>query len=162
MYVPFKGKVIINYYHVSCSFGKMQKARVESNVIQNSKEIDGFECISKVDQSIISKCIKVNKDLRTTPFTQGYKKKSISMRRRKLKVLNSPSIKIMFTNADQFIHSKKNELQNRIITEKPMIIAVSEVKPKNVGDLSQIDYNIEGDTINPFNIETNTGRGIII
>ena len=70
----------------------------------------------------------------------------------------------MFTNADQFIHSKKSELQNRIVTEKPMIVAVSEVKPKNRGGLSEADYSIEDYTVNPVNIdpEKNEGRGMII
>ena len=73
----------------------------------------------------------------------------------------------MFTNADQFTHSKKDELQQRIITEKPMIIAVSEVKSKNAkkgNKMTETDYNIEGYTINPTNMETssNTGRDIMI
>ena len=85
-------------------------------------------------------------------------------RRKKLKMMKTPSIKVLFTNADQFTHSKKNELQERIITDKPIIIAVSEVKPKNSKNMTEADYKIEGYTLNTVNIETNpsTGRGIII
>jgi hypothetical protein len=101
---------------------------------------------------------------------ESYQKKSLPMeikpaeRRKKLKVLKSASIKVLFTNADQFTHSKKNELQNRIVTEKPMIVAVSEVKPKIRGGLSEADYSIDGYTMNPVNLDpdTNKGRGMII
>ena len=85
-------------------------------------------------------------------------------RRKKLKVLKTPSMKVLFTNTDQFTHSKKNELQKRIITEKPMIIAVSEVKIKNGREMMETDYEINGYTIRPINLERNPniGRGIII
>ena len=170
-YVPFKGKMITNYRHVQCAFGKMQKARVESNVIKNPNEIDGLEKISATDQQIIINHIQEDKKKRTTPLPRSYQKKIVPIqappneRRKKLKMMKTPSIKVLFTNADQFTHSKKDELLERIITDKPMIIAVSEVKPKNSSkDMTEVDYNIEGYTLKPVNIETSpsTGIGIII
>ena len=172
-YVTFKGKVITNYYHVLCFFDKMKKARTESNVIKGPKYIDGFDNIKPTDQLQLLDFIKADDETRTKPLLKKYRKKIVSFqappneRRKKLKILKTPSIKIMFTNADQFTHSKKDELQQRIITEKPMIIAISEVKSKNAkngNEMTEIDYNIEGYTINPTNMETssNTGRGIMI
>ena len=49
---------------------------------------------------------------------------------KRLKSSSRPSIKIMSTNADQLTFEKKDELIKLIETEKPMIIAVCEVKLK--------------------------------
>ena len=170
MYTAFKGKTITTYHHPRCLFNKMKNARVESSVIKDLAEVDGIEGVSDEDKEIISNFIKENAANRTKPLIESYKKKAAPMeirpaaRRKKLQVLKSTSIKVLFTNADQFSHSKKSELQNRIVTEKPMIVAVSEVKPKNRGGLSEADYSIEDYTVNPVNIdpEKNEGRGMII
>ena len=76
----------------------------------------------------------------------------MTIRRKKLKMMKSPSMKIIFTNADQFTHSKKDELQQRIVTEKPLVIAVSEVKAKHGKDRSEEDYGIDGYTTNHANL----------
>ena len=170
MYARFKSKVIINYYHVSCTFKKMRNARIDTNVIKGPDEIDGFECLSTANKEIISRHIQDDKDKRTAPLKTSYKKKAISIqappkeRRKTLKTMETPSIKILFTNADQFTHSKKNELIHRITTEKPMIIAISEVKIKNSNkNMNELDYDIEGYSLHPVNIENDQhGRGIIV
>ena len=169
MYVSFKGNVFVSHHHAPCLFRKMRNARVESNVIQSLDDIDGIEHIANADQAKISDLISEDAAARTTPLLESYRKKVVPMeitpakRRQKLRVLQTPAIKVMFTNADQLNHSKKNELENRIVTEKPMIIAVSEIKPKNGGEFSEADYKIDGYTINPVNVEPATGgRGIIV
>ena len=146
VYIYFKDKMITNYRHVPCAFGKMQKARVESNVIKSPNEIDGLEKLSAVDQQIIINRIQEDKEKRSAPLARSYQKIIVPRnvlspieRRKKLKMMKTPSIKVLFTNADQFTHSKKNELQERIITDKPIIIAVSEVKPKNSKDMTEAD-----------------------
>ena len=68
----------------------------------------------------------------------------------------------MYTNADQLTSSKKDELEKRIQGEKPTIIAVCEVKPKNSKERTEIDYQINDFTINPINLDSDDGRGIII
>ena len=167
-YVFFKGKTITSFHHVTCFFRKMKRARVASNVIRSPSDIDGFENISEADQQSIVKSIEEDKSERTTPISTTYGKRhkvtkiSLGERRKKLKMMKTPSVKILFTNADQFTHAKKDELQQRIVTEKPMLIAVSEVKSKNGRDMNESDYSIEGYTINPTNLEKGTGRGIII
>ena len=168
VYTVFKGKSITIFHHVNCFFEKMKRARVESNVIQAPSEVDGFEEISETDKVIIVNLIEEDKRERKAPFTVPYVKKrpvqavSVSDRRIKAKMMKVPSIKILFTNADQFTHAKKNELEQRIITEKPMLIAVSEVKPKNGRKMSEADYVIDGYTINPVNLDKESGRGIIV
>ena len=139
-YTSFKGRTITNYYHVKCNFNKMRKARVESNVIKDSHEIDGFNNLAEADQQTIRKHILEEKCIRTAPLVKSYTKKTApiqdlpNVRRKKLKMVKTASMEVLFTNADQFTHSKKDELQERIISLKPKIIAVSEVKPKNGKD----------------------------
>ena len=70
---------------------------------------------------------------------------------------------ILFTNADNLTQGKMSELQQRIITEKPMIIAISEAKPKNSSKkLTLQDYAIPGYTLHPKNLENEIGRGIAV
>ena len=142
MYTVFKGKTMISFYHVACFFKRMR--RVESNVVQSSNEIDGFNEILIADQNLINQLIKGENETRTLPVATTYGKKNRTIinapvqgkeKSKKLKMLKKPSIKVMFTNADQFTHAKKNELQQRIVTEKPMIVVVSEINPKNGKDI---------------------------
>ena len=106
----------------------------------NSSEIDGFDKILVADQNLIDKLIEEENRIRTAPLPTSYGKKIVTTgaavhekeKKKKLKMLKTPSMKVMFTNADQFTHSKKNELEQRIVTEKPMIVAVSEVN-QNMG-----------------------------
>ena len=42
-----------------------------------------------------------------------------------LKSSNLPNLKVLFTNADQLTTSKKDELLNMVLREKPMIVAIS-------------------------------------
>ena len=55
-----------------------------------------------------------------------------------------PSMKVMFTNADQLATSKMTELRKKIEREKLVIIAVCEVKSKNSKERTVIDYQIPG------------------
>ena len=45
----------------------------------------------------------------------------------------------MFTNVDQFTNSNKEELKERILTEKPIAIAVSEKRTKQGKDRVEED-----------------------
>ena len=85
-------------------------------------------------------------------------------RRPRLKQTNLPTIKIMFTNIDQMTSSKKNELMKRIEHEKPMIIAVSEVKLKMSKDDTEqtFDYKIPNYSLHPVNLTDTIGRGIAV
>ena len=51
----------------------------------------------------------------------------------------------MFTNADTFTQTKLQELKLRIEDTSLLIIAVSEVKPKNFNrDIQLSEFNIDG------------------
>ena len=72
----------------------------------------------------------------------------------------------MYTNADQF-RRKFPEFTVRINKEQPMIIGITEVKPKNsIDKLFPAEFSIDhiGDYDSPFckNITTNIGRGILL
>ena len=67
----------------------------------------------------------------------------------------------MFTNADQLTKSKMSELMQLINAEKPVIIAICEIKPKNrKRELLLQDYVIPGYTLHSVNLENNLGRGV--
>ena len=87
-----------------------------------------------------------------------------SIKRSSLKASHVPSMKVMYTNADQLTSSKKTELLKNIEREKPLIVAVCEVKPKMSKDRSLLDYNIPGFFLHPTNIDDDldNGRGIAV
>ena len=70
----------------------------------------------------------------------------------------------MLTNADS-LSNKTTELRSRTknMEKQPDIIAITEVKPKNARFiLSNADYKIEGYEAHTHNLDSGTGRGIII
>ena len=70
----------------------------------------------------------------------------------------------MFTNADQLTTDKISELKSRIQREKPLLIAICEIKAKNlnVKERTIQDYKIPNYSMHPLNLETSTGRGMAI
>ena len=166
-HVMFKGNPIRSFSHFLCFFRRMKRCRVESSIIRSSKDIIGFENISKNDQLLILNKIEEDKSERsillTKPFARRKNPPTFGTNiKRKLKMLKTPSFKILYTNADQFTHAKKDELKQRIVTEQPMLIAICEVKTKNWKEMTETDYNIDGYTINSTNLDKTSGRGIII
>ena len=74
-----------------------------------------------------------------------------------------PAVNIMFTNADQLTPLKLTELKTRIQKDKPLIIAVYDIKPKNSEKLRNLlDYKIPGYSIHPVNLDSKIGRGMTI
>ena len=72
-------------------------------------------------------------------------------------------MKILFTNADQLTGSKMCELITKINQDKPMIVAVSEVKMKHSTKKRSLeDYQIPNYTLHPVNLLNETGRGIAV
>ena len=70
-------------------------------------------------------------------------------------------LKCIYTNADS-LSNKMNELRSLVYLEKPHIIAITEVKPKNYKDITLTDFNLEGYEIHSVNVTKRQGRGIII
>ena len=72
-------------------------------------------------------------------------------------------MKVLFTNADQMTTAKMVELQTKIKQEKPLIVAISEVKIKNSAKrFSEEDYIIPDYTLHPLNLDNDIGRGIAV
>ena len=134
--------------------------------------VNGFDLIKDDDRTKILQLMdEANKSRRAKPMSTQSKKKpkpisapqeATKSRFAKLKTSNLPTMNIMYTNADQLTASKKTELRNRIERNKPLIVAVCEVKPKNQRERSLKDYEIPNYTIHPVNLENNTGRGIAV
>ena len=55
-----------------------------------------------------------------------------------------------------------SEIKKHIENEKPMIVAVCEMKPKNARDGCLPDYNIPNFSKHPVNLDTNIGRRMAV
>ena len=139
-YVPFKNIHITQFLHTNCAFQSFERARVALNIISDINNIDGIEAITDSDRQTIHDMIMNANATRINPLPDETKriKKSDSespmarLRVKKLRSSNIPSMKILFTNADQLTTNKMAELQTKIKQEKPLIVAVSEVKLKKL------------------------------
>ena len=134
-----KAKTIFQYFHVNCAFETFKKARSAANTITCMDDILGFELIKDEERVYILRLMdEVNAKRKASTIQSkkihSQKKKVLppsKMRTAKLAPSGLPTISILFTNADTLNQGKMSELQQRIITEKPLIVAISEVKPKN-------------------------------
>ena len=171
-YVTYKTVIILHYFHLECGFDLMRRARVPSNTVKDVSELDGIDSITNDEISQITKLIQATPPVITTvttprPTTQlangtDTTPNPTKCRIKTLKSQNLPSLKIMFTNADQLTTSKIKELRNLIQTEKPLLVAVSEVKLKNSDERTEVDYNIPDFSLHPLNLDTDKGRGILV
>ena len=60
----------------------------------------------------------------------------------------------MYSNADQLTVTKLEELRSKISSNKPLSVAICEVKPKGKKERKTVEYQIEGSNLYPVNIET--------
>ena len=168
--MQFKEQYILHYYHVNCIFESFKRARCAANVITDMNEIAGVDEITDEERSVISKLME-NLDLKKLEKENTAKKLSGTLatdttriERNKLKPYNAASTKILFTNGDQMTTAKFSELQQHIEREKPLIVAISEVKPKNpLKERTKEDYQIPDYELHPVNLlDTDPGRGIAV
>ena len=169
----FKAKSIYHYFHVKCAFESFEKARSVANTISCMDDISGFELIKDEDRIFILKLMDEMIAKRTQLAVESQPKKVHTQKKKilpppkvrtaKLTPSGLPAMNILFTNADQLNQGKMSELQQRITTYKPMIIAISEVKPKIISKkITLQDFQIPGYTLHPTNLENGTGRGIAV
>ena len=169
-HVPFKEIHILQYYHLSCAFASFKRARVLTNIISNISEIDGMNGVSPDERKKVVELIEQSNATRTEPLPEVtvHRKRVVECHHqrhltRSLKPSNMPSIKVLFTNADQMTTSKLAELQVKVKEQKPHIIAVSEVKLKNSKkERLKEDYAIPGYSLHPTNLSKGSGRGIAV
>ena len=95
-------------------------------------DLDGIDLINIDEKTRIEKLIQKTISMRTKPLAEGpvVNLNPVSMmmntpqcRLNMLKCTHLPSMKLMFTNADQLTTSKMTELRKKIEQEKPVIIA---------------------------------------
>ena len=157
---PFKSKHIKQFYHL-LRLQVIRESKNPSNVISDSSELDGFVLISSTGK------LRINDLLSNVPASRlpsvapientGIKVASIRQSQTKLVPTSLPSVNIMFTNADQRTPSKLVELKRRIQKDKPLIVTVCEMKPKNSKDRTLLDYKIPGYTIHSVNPVSDIG-----
>jgi hypothetical protein len=167
--VPYKSIHIKRYYHVTCAFKLFQRARLAANVISDINQLDGADALSEEEKQLIEKHITAGNNGRSKPLPDrlagraALTPQSLVTTRKRPVQYSAKGMKILFTNADQFSHSKKAEVSNYINSEKPLIVAVSEVKPKHAKERDDLDYSIPGYSMHPVNIDsTSPGRGIVV
>ena len=113
-----------------------------SNVISNVGEIDGFNIITPEEQSLVKDHIsdflshkpkqlsparlKETAQPKNQPKSQNFRHKGLPI----------PSIKLLFTNADQLTSPKMAELKKVILIENPLLVAIREVKLKDSRQLT--------------------------
>ena len=145
---------------------------MKANIISEVGEVDGADHLTTDEAQILIDEIHSANAERTKALPEhgvqrACKKKATlppaAVRKAKLKCSNIPTMKIIFTNADQLTESKMCELITKIHQEKPMIVAVSEIKMKQINkERSLEDFQIPDYTLHPVNLTNKTGRGIAV
>ena len=148
------------------------RARLRENVISDIGDLDGVDSLREDDVRILVEAIEKGNAERTNILADvslpGVRKKveivaPLNARKSRLKGSAIPSMKVLFTNADQLTESKMSELVTKVNHEKPLIVAISEVKMKNSSKPRVLeDYQIPNYILNPVNLTNNTGRGIAV
>ena len=166
--VPYKSAYIHHYFHIKCAFDAFRAARIQTNIVTDSTQLDGIDSIPEDEKG---KIIQLIHDLKANAKLAQPKRKTkqavplqetLRTRISRLKSLTLPTMRVMFTNADQLTSSKLTELKNMLERKKPLIIAICEVKPKNASERTLKDYEIPNYTLHPVNLENDAGRGIAV
>ena len=166
---PFKTHYITKYLHINCAFKSFNTVKLAEHVISDTNQIDRFDLINQIGKDGITKLIADENNNRQFSYEKSPCSKPkvpthapSKLRRLQLNPTNLPSFNIMFTNADQLTPTKMSELTERIQREKPIVIAVCELKPKTHNNRTEKDYHIPGYSIHPVNLDSNIGKGIAI
>ena len=150
-------------------FDTCLRARIACNIIDETSKIDGFDELNQQDKDLLTQFIthiKNNKIVPTNDIEPAVRNKKADkpakIRTSRLIPSSQPTMKVMFTNADQLSPDKQVELVHYIKNEKPLLIAVTEIKPKHAKERDILDYTIQGYTINHVNLDSSDGRGVAI
>lgn len=169
-WVAYKAKYILQYYHLQCLFKTFNRARLEENIITNIDDVDGIENIEGEKRDELKSLIETLKVKWNEKLLSREKKKPVrrifqegsALPKKRLKCSNLPSMKIIYTNADQLTSPKMLELRNLIKIKKPLIIAVCEMKTKSPKERTLKDYEIPDYDLHPVNLDNSIGRGIAV
>ena len=154
-------------FHVECFFETFSRARVTNSVIKSTSELSDFsimpvEVQNLVEEQLAAHVQSIKPNLRDPNACKpklhhgnAVQSKLISNLRRGTKPLLQSSfkdgIKFLYTNADVLTASKMVELRMRVAIEKPHVIAINEVRPKNLNnERTDEDYIINGYTLHSW------------
>ena len=149
----------------------LEKSRLPENAVTDISEFDGIKNITDAYRKVLEAAVKKGNEERkkqekgvVTSVPKLAKRITPVARKKKLSVCTESAIKILFANADQLTTPKKDELLARIQRYKPMIVAITEAKPKNsTKDRSIMDYELENYSLHPINLQSDdSGRGIAV
>ena len=67
-YDLYKDKSFISFFHVKCAFSLFKRARVSTNVISCTSQVDGMDTLKPADREMITELIATGNDERTAPL----------------------------------------------------------------------------------------------
>ena len=147
---------IVRYFHVSCAFTSFQRAKISSSVISDTSQLDGVQELHDQEKALIVQYSDNGNKTRSKPLTEKCAKRDKSqmqipaqIRQTRLAPSSLPSINVMFTNADQLTSGENEDVITRNEREKPLNVAVCEMKPKNSKERKMLDYTISDYSIHP-------------
>ena len=169
--VAFKEKHFYHFYHLPCAFHSFKKARIAKNVITSLTDLDGAEQLTENERNYLNQLIKEYISCCKKKLPEELNKVSHKHEPRRiedkvpakssLKQTDIPSFKIMYTNIDQMTVNKMIELTKRVESERPLLVAITEVNLKVRRD-THVDINIPGYTPHRINETSDKGRGIAV
>ena len=159
----FNNKEIKIFFHVKCIFESFTKARKQTVLLHVIVKLR----VSIKSKALINALISKVKPIVEKSDPKPLKKQAILdfvavTKKSKSICLKQPSIKIMYSNADQLTHSKIGELKTKINSEKPLVVALCEVKQKRKAEYKTSEFQIDGYEMYNINVESDVGRGIIV
>ena len=173
------------YYHPACLLESFSRARAWTIRLTSTADIQDYELLSTEDQALISTLLAEHaSDQADDPPDEPLPVQSVppparsaapskrtaapapkppDYRQKCSKPLKLDSLRVVYTNADQLISKRREELESQAQIIKPHIICVTEVKPKSAKERTILDYQLQGYTAHPVNIQSSDGgRGIIV
>ena len=159
-------------FHLPCFFKGFARARTPASVIHSTSQLDGFEKLSDELKDRVTNLLNEYKRDRNT-FKPMILRRSIAdtcisghkgLKLRETRQLATScreefGLKVLYTNADVLTACKMTELRQRVAMEKPKIVIVNEVLPKNSkASREDADFKINNFTIHRWT----SGRGINI
>ena len=165
------------YFHPVCIFESFLNVRSFTSVIKSVEDIESFALLRADDQLMVQNLIAESCDRlcirRSTAAVDiecrsdiSTKAKPVSLVQSKLAKkpprLDLAGLRIMYTNADQLTREKLSQLISRVSDQKPHIVLVNEIKPKNTTkQWNALDFGLPNFTPHPVNIDSKNGRGLI-
>ena len=161
------------HYHPTCLFEGFSRARVASSVFSSLTELVGFDKMPGDVKAHISELLqksKPNPSIRNKEVRSRNKNVCVTdckfTRRSETRPLlksqgnqdGKNKLRVLYTNADVLTAPKMIELRELVKIEKPHIIAINEVLPKNSQVREEQDYVIAGFSLHRWV----KGRGINI